>query len=298
MKKNKYFILLIVALMSLTGFTVSAEERSESIQINQGIFEPVDSSVPFPIIGFAFADSPTVEISRMVIFIATGDRLHLTVTNNDSEPHGFKWAFEEDGIVIMPGDTAKITFEPTAPGAYPFIDGTDYPFNVARGLSGVVIVKEPGDTARDFVWFLNDHDVEWLNALANGTSVASSSYLADYFTINGFSYPDTLQDSRGAVTGKVNEPINIWVVNGGLQAHSIHFHGYHIDILSKNGDPYPQPYSKDTFPLKPGEGLHTRLVPFQPGKFPVHDHSLTAVNAKGFYPNGMMLLLNITEGGN
>lgn len=298
MKKNKYFILLMVTLMSLTGFTVSAEERSESIQINQGFFEPVDSSGSFPIIGFAFADSPTVEISRMVIFIDTGDRLHLTVTNNDSEPHGFKWAFEEDGIVIMHGDTAKITFEPTAPGAYPFIDGTDYPFNVARGLSGVVIVKEPGDNVRDFVWFLNDHDVEWLNALANGTRVASSSYLADYFTINGFSYPDTLQDSRGAVTGKVNEPINIWVVNGGLQAHSIHFHGYHIDILSKNGDPYPQPYSKDTFPVKPGEGLHTRLVPFQPGKFPVHDHSLTAVTAKGFYPNGMMLLLNITEGGN
>jgi FtsP/CotA-like multicopper oxidase with cupredoxin domain len=298
MKTNKYFMLIIVALMSLPGFTVSAEEQFESIQINQGIFEPVDSSGPFPIIGFAFANSPTVEISRMVIFMDTGDRLNLTVTNNDSEPHGFKWTFEEDGIVIMPGDSAQVTFEPTTSGAYPFIDGTDYPFNVARGLSGAVIAKEPGDTARDFVWFLNDHDVEWLNALASGTSVASSSYLADYFTFNGLSYPDTLQDSRGAVTGNVNEMINIWVVNGGLQAHSIHLHGYHIDILSKNGDPYPQPYSKDTFPVKPGEGLHTRLTPFQPGQFPVHDHSLTAVTAKGFYPNGMMLLLNITEGGN
>jgi FtsP/CotA-like multicopper oxidase with cupredoxin domain len=284
--------------MSLTGFAVSAEDQFESIQINQGIFEPVDSSGPFPIVGFAFADSPTVEISRMVIFIDTGDRLKLTVTNNDSDPHGFKWTFEEDEIVIMPGDTAKLTFEPSAPGVYPFIDGTEYPFNVARGLSGVVIAKEPGDTARDFVWFLNDHDVEWLNALANGTSVAPGSYLADYFTINGFSYPDTLQDTHGAVKGNVNEPINIWVVNGGLQAHSIHLHGYHIDILSKNGDPYPQPYSKDTFPVKPGAGLHTRLVPFQSGKFPVHDHSLTAVTAKGFYPNGMMLLLDITEGGN
>jgi FtsP/CotA-like multicopper oxidase with cupredoxin domain len=284
---KKYFIILSTVAMLLISFTVSAKDQHETIQISPGVFEPVDSSGALPILGFAFVDSPSVEISRMIIFMKLGDRLNLSVVNNDNESHGFKWTFEENEVEILPGDTGNITFEPSTPGAYPFIDGTNYPFNVARGLSGVVIVKEQEDTARDFVWFLNDHDVEWLNALDKAEIVNPASY-----------FPDTLEDSLGAVTGKVNEPINIWVVNGGLQIHSIHLHGYHIDILSKNGEPYPQPYSKDTFPVKPGMGLHTRLIPFQPGKFPVHDHSLTAVTAKGFYPNGMMGLLNISEGGN
>jgi FtsP/CotA-like multicopper oxidase with cupredoxin domain len=284
--------------MLATAFSVSAEDQFETIQINRGVFEPVDSSDVLPIVGFAFADSTRIEISKMVIFMELGDRLNLTIANKDSKYHGFNWTFEEDGIEIMPGGTAIVTFEPSDSGAYPFIDGTDYPFNVALGLSGVVIVKEPEDRANNFVWFLNDHDVEWLNALDGGKILEPASYKADYFTINGLSYPKTTEDSLGAVTGTVNEPINIWVVNGGLQSHSLHFHGYHVNVLSKNGDPYPQPYSKDTFPVKPGEGLHTLLVPSQPGTFPVHDHSLTAVTAKGFYPNGMLTLLTITDGGN
>lgn len=298
MKTNRYFIVFLTVAVLATAFSVSAEDQLETIQINHGVFEPVNSSGVLPIVGFALADSASVEISKMVIFMELGDRLNLTVINNDSKSHGFNWTFEEDGIEIMPGGTATVTFEPSAAGAYPFIDGTDYPMNVARGLSGVVIVKEPEDQANDFVWFLNDHDVEWLNALDDGKIVDPASYKADYFTINGLSYPETTEDSLGAVTGTVDEPINIWVVNGGLQSHSLHFHGYHVNVLSKNGEPYPQPYSKDTFPVKPGEGLHTLLVPSQPGTFPVHDHSLTAVTAKGFYPNGMLTLLTITDGGN
>jgi len=284
-------ILLII-------FSLTAQNRYETIQIIPGDFVPVDSSAVLPITGFMYANSQTVEFCRMIIFMELGETLNLSVINNDSELHGFKWTFETNGVQIAPGDTAELVFEPPAPGAYPFIDDTEYPFNVARGLSGVVIVKAPGDTARDFVWFLNDHDQEWLNALANGNPVDPASYLADYFTINGYSYPQTTTDTLASVTGVVNEAINIWVVNGGLQVHSIHFHGYHVELLSRNGIAYPQPYSKDTFPVKPGEGLHTRLVPQQAGLFPVHDHSLTAVTAKGFYPNGMLLLLNISEGGN
>ena len=38
MNKNQYLIPLLVAVMAMAGFTVSAEDQFESIQINQGIF--------------------------------------------------------------------------------------------------------------------------------------------------------------------------------------------------------------------------------------------------------------------
>jgi hypothetical protein len=220
------------------------------------------------------------------------------VINNHDEIHGFKFVNEPAGVEIAAGDSTMIAFMPEAAGAYLFMDDINYPFNLARGLSGVVIVKQTDDSVPDFVWFLNDHDEEWLLDLDNGDPVDPASYLADYFTINGNSFPGTTTDSLANVTGVVDEPLNIWIVNGGLQFHSIHFHGYHVDVLSHNGDPYPQPYSKDTIPVKPGVGLHTRLVPYQPGVYPVHDHSVSAVTAKGFYPNGMLVLLNISEEGN
>ena len=286
--------IILTLLFVLIG-TLSAEDIFETIKIIPGAMTPIDDSGNLPIVGFAPVDSPTVAFSRMIIFMTVGERLNLSVINNDNEVHGFRWTFGGSDVTILPDDTAEVIFEPSAPGAYPFSDNTNYPFNIARGLSGVVIAKDAGDNFRDFVWFLNDHDEEWLIALDQGESIDPATYKADYFTINGNSFPNTLSDTLAAVTGVVNETINIWIINGGLQVHSIHFHGYHATLLSQNGNPYPQPYSKDTFPGKQGVGIHTTITPWQPGTFPVHDHSLTAVTAKGFYPNGMLVYLNISE---
>jgi hypothetical protein len=58
-------------------FSVPAEDQFETIQINQGVFEPVDSSGVLPIVGFAFADATRIDISKMVIFMELGDWLNL-----------------------------------------------------------------------------------------------------------------------------------------------------------------------------------------------------------------------------
>ena len=290
---KKTALLLITFLLG--AGSGQAVDKYETIRITGCTLQPVDSTAALPMLCYAFDGSPSEGVSKMVIFINTGDRLFLSVINDDTASHEFKWTFEAGTTAILPGDTATMTFQPTSSGVYPFIDNANYPFNVARGLSGAVIVKDPSDNARDFVWFLNDHDVEWANALASGVPVDISSYLAEYFTINGQSFPNTTSDTLASVTGVVNEEMNIWVANGGLLVHSMHFHGYHVNLMSKNGNPFQQPYSKDTFPVKRGEGFHLRFKPHQPGIFPMHDHILMAVTSKGVYPNGMLVLLNITE---
>jgi len=272
-----------------------AADQNVSIQIRSGMFVPADGGDPIPIVGFVPIEETTGQVSRIQIMLTLGDRLVLSVTNNHTEIHHFTWATEQSSVSIAPGASETIFFEPKTTGAYVFMDGGEQPFQVARGLSGAVMVKDPGDSAPDFIWFFNEHDAEWLSTINGGTFPDPASYRPDYFTINGNSYPETMSDPQAAVVGEVNQAINIWMVNGGIQAHSIHFHGYHVEVLSKNGNPFPQPYLKDTLPVKPGEGFHTRLVPYQPGLYPVRDHSLTAVTARGFYPNGMLVVLNISE---
>ncbi len=257
---------------------------------------PIDSLAVLPIKSFSQSPTQSVTVSRLVLKINTGDRLQLTVINQDAVAHGVKWTFNDRSVMLGPGASDMLTLEPTAPGVYPFIDPTDYPFNVARGLSGAVVVKNPADVAPDFVWFLNEHDLEWLKALDSNKTVDPASYRPDYFTINGLSFPASQSDPLSMVVGQVNQPLNIWIVNGGLWVHPLHFHGYHVTLINHNGQAYPADFSKDTFPVKPGEGIQVRLTPHQAGMFPVHDHALMSATARGVYPNGMMAMLNIQGG--
>jgi hypothetical protein len=42
------------------------------------------------------------------------------------------------------------------------------------------------------------------------------------------------------------------------------------------------------------EGSVFRLIPDQPGEFPVHDHNLVATTGGNIYPLGMFLTMMIT----
>lgn len=289
--------LMVLLIIGLSAGAASAIDRTETIYIRAGQLMPIDSLAPLPIKSFSRSAEGPVEVSRLVLTIQTGDRLNLVIVNQDDAAHEIRWTFNsEPSIVLAPGASDTLALAPTESGVYPFMDAADYPFNAARGLTGAVIAKDAADNAPDFVWFLNEHDADWLPALANGEAVNPASYSPDYFTINGLSFPASQSDPLGTVVGQTHQPLNIWVINGGLWAHSLHFHGYHADLLSRNGAAYPAGLSKDTVPIKPGEGIHLRLTPHQPGMFPVHDHALTTATAKGAYPNGMMAMLHI-EGG-
>jgi FtsP/CotA-like multicopper oxidase with cupredoxin domain len=76
-------------------------------------------------------------------------------------------------------------------------------------------------------------------------------------------------------------------------AHSMHFHGYHVKILSSEKTPQMNGWIKDSFPVKTDDKVTILLVPDKDGMYPVHDHNLIATTNIGLYPGGMIVMLNI-----
>ena len=147
----------------------------------------------------------------------------------------------------------------------------------------------------DFSWLLMDHSEEWMTAVEAGENVDTTVYHPNYFTVNGLSGTDTIGDPRAHVTGRVNDRLMIRVANGGLRLHTLHFHGYHVDIVNRNGNDLPFPISKDTIPIPVGETAELVLTPQQGGVFPIHDHVVLSVAANGVYPLGMIVFTDIQE---
>jgi FtsP/CotA-like multicopper oxidase with cupredoxin domain len=224
-----------------------------------------------------------------------GDSLKLTIYNTDSINHGIAikgFAVNEliqakDSIQInLLMDQAMTTFvhDPTNDGAYRNM-----------GLASILYVADPASNHTSFFWNMKDHQAEFNSILASGGQVDWQAYNPDYFTINGRSNPMINRDSSARVRGKVGDTLLIHMVNTGHSIHSIHFHGYHCEIVSSSKEKSHVGRKKDTFPIYGGEVVVLRLIPDQPGEFPVHDHNLVAVTGGGIYPNGMFLTLLIEE---
>ncbi|MEZ4826701.1 MAG: multicopper oxidase domain-containing protein [Bacteroidia bacterium] len=133
----------------------------------------------------------------------------------------------------------------------------------------------------------------WNFVLNTGGTVNCHDYEPDYFTVNGKSYPDLQADTTAIIKANVGQTIRLVISNTGLHKHSIHFHGYHLEILYSTKFPAHVGRVKDSFPIDPYESLILELTPEKPGTFPVHDHNLVAVTGAGEYPNGMIGFITI-----
>ena len=220
-----------------------------------------------------------------------GDSLHLKVINNDTITHGFdiKWTTGLSNTIAS-GDSIEITFSSQNIGSYIYYDPLNYPNNAYVGLSGIIAV---GSNSNSYFWNIKDHQLTWNDSIANGNNVNWSNYYPDYFTINGQSNPNINLDTTARVTGFVGDTILIYMANTGQAEHSIHFHGYHCNILFSSYKPSHVGRSKDTFPVKIMESYVLMLIPDKPGEYPVHDHNLLSVTGGGLYPFGMFLTLLI-----
>ena len=95
------------------------------------------------------------------------------------------------------------------------------------------------------------------------------------------------------IMGNVGDTITISIVNNGNMIHPIHFHGYHVELVQSTHQSEKIGWKKDSFPVFVKEGLTVRLVPHQPGEFPVHNHNLVATLFNNGYPLGMITMLMI-----
>ncbi len=239
----------------------------------------------------SFNDSPQFSLQNAIIKLSPGETLDLTVVNNDSKPHSFivdKHNLTNNEISAGDSKVFQLTFND--PGTFRYY--SDETYGRMIGGSGIIAVGFVGEA--NFYWNLFDSEAQLSHNFSDETaSELPPDFQPDLFFINGYTFPNTLTDTTGYVQGQVGEEIIISIVNSGNMEHVLHFHGYHVEILSANINTRYIGWVKDSFPLKCGEAMTVKMIPDKEGEYPVHDHNLIAVTNAGFYPGGMITFLNI-----
>lgn len=282
---------ILLAILIFTAYESWSATLSLRLSVETGILNLNSTqSIPYRIFT---QNSLTFSKNSDLLIWNTGDVITLKVVNNDLVTHGFVI----EGIVnygdILPTDSSEQTFTVSQNGVFRYFDPLNAPFNEYTGLSGILHVKSPSDFIPYFYWDLREHQLEWYTEILSGNSPQPNQYDPRYFTINGNSEPNIDLDPIARISGSVGEELRVVIVNNGLSIHSMHFHGYHANLLTNSKDPSKEGREKDTFPLYPKEHIVISILPDKPGEYPVHDHNLVAVTGGGIYHAGMLTTLMI-----
>src|ERR1041384_2350242 len=184
----------------------------------------------------------------------------------------------------QPGET--LTYETIARPAGPHFYHCHFNTNehMNRGMAGVLIVyprvPEP-HVDKDVVMLLQ----EWNSRYARSGQPGNPREMldADFFTINGRSFPDT-----EPIRVEVGAVVRVRFVNAGSQAHYMHLHGHSFLVTHKDGAPLAEPLEMDTVAVGPGERVDIVFVANNPGEWPLHCHAAAHQTNAGAYPGGMM----------
>jgi len=267
--------------------------------------------------GSAVYPAPTLTVNE-------GDRVEVTVENigpsvkgikrvaHTVHFHGLDTDQENDGVphtshAIQPGQSFTYRFKATHAGTYWYHCHVDTVEHLQMGMHGAFIVKAKdgakeawtgGPTYdREYTLQLNELDPVWHKAVEQGRPYDKTDFRPVYFTINGKAYPDTERDPNTMLRAKVGEKVLIRLINAGYQAHSIHTHGHHFQVIASDGRPLPKPYEKDTILIGPGERYDLLMTVTQAGHFPIHSHHIIDNTNNGVYPGGMHTMMEVAPEG-
>lgn len=284
--------LVSVAMFLLGAFSLPslcmAATIHETVYLNRGEFIAV-TGARFPYLALNF--TPNFSVEPSTIAVTPGDTLELTFVNNDSVVHTIIDAVAGGSVTVSP-DGQRTHKLYSAQERIQILTG-DSEEEIALGLSMVVVFGGSADAS--FYWNIRSHQSSLNHALAQGARFDRSAFNPDYFTINGLSFPEVQADPRSTVVTNVGDTVLIAISNTGFSTHSIHFHGFHCKVRFTTSPFLRVGWSKDTFPVKPGEALLLELVPDKPGRYSVHDHNLIALSGGGRHPNGMFTIMEIDD---
>lgn len=283
---KKFLLFGIVVVLNTYSFSAVVNEKlyilRDSLTMTDGV------KIPY----LTFNDVQVYSSTNARIEININDQLDLWIVNQDTTSHEFEIKGITSIYSIAAGDSIFTSNIFTSSGAYIFYDTKEFPKYAYLGLSGMIVVKNHNHAS--FYWNIKDHRSNWNTVLTSGSAVDWTNYYPNYFTINGLSSPNINLDSDAHVTGSVGDTLIIYVSNTGQSIHPLHFHGYHVDILSSSKFPSHIGRSKDTEGVFSFECSVLRLIPDKPGEYPVHDHNLVATTGGNIYPLGMFLTMLIT----
>lgn len=267
-------------------FFASWSIAQDTLYINRGVY----TINPETIHKIVINETETFTQENAIVDVNLNESLTLYLVNNDTVPHTLNSSILSSPVSVNPSQGFLITT-----GALSFGTYLIYHEDSSGDLLGSGIIVRAGINGQKYSWDLWDMSPELAEDIFNGNEVTIPSvYRPTFFSINGG--VDPMDMMAGAmIMGNVGDSIYISVVNTGNMIHTLHFHGYHIEILQSEKKPMSVGWKKDSFPVFVKDAMTLLLVPHQPGEFPVHNHNLVATLFNNAYPLGMATMLMIEE---
>lgn len=285
------------ALFAFSGFTSILPRRALAATISATfIAEQVDKTlvdgVVIPVWQLRSADGGPGALGAGLV-AQSGDAVSITLQNNlDRAVNLVVPGLFDNSPACAPGASRAYSFTATTAGAFLIVDKLNGGLSRAMGLAAPLIVHDGGvATAGGYTLVLQDLDDQLNRAIAAGQTYDLANYAPNYFFINGLSSPQTETDPDTAINMTVGQDVGLRFLNAGLIYAPMHFHGYHVTVMSRNRQPEAAVIDKDTVLVKPDECVDLSLHVTQPGVYPLHSHYVPAVTANGVYSNGAMLMM-------
>jgi FtsP/CotA-like multicopper oxidase with cupredoxin domain len=227
---------------------------------------------------------------------------------------------------VRPGENRTYNFQPRQAGTMFYHCHVQPDVHVAMGLTGILRVEEERDnnTVQTFnpgaglvrhpaEGVKEDHDRQYdyhyqnvdkelheipqkLNdprelAREMHREYDSTGRDADYFLLNGRSFPYTARESN--IVLAEDETALVHMLSGGEDTHSIHTHGHKPTIVAKDGVRLEEPVQRDVFSLTAAQrldivinGTDNGLDSYGQGTWFMHDHREEATTTDGINPGG------------
>lgn len=294
------FVLLCLCFVN----SVSAATRQYTLYVSAGTLTVNGTGgTTMPAWGYSdFGGAP--KFPGPTLTANEGDTVVVTVINNHNISHNFVvGSLFTSAASIAPGESKTYSFTASTAGTYLYYDSLNNSINRAMGLYGMLWVAPKDGSARAWtngpgysfqrLWVLGEMDKKnWNDVAAGGGTVNTNVYRPNYFLMNGKGGFDAMGDANTTIDGGVGQTALVRIVNGGQFAHSLHFHGNHVQVLSVNGQRRTSPFRQvDVINVPP---LGTADVLFylnQPGVYPMHIHTAQMETANGVYLNGVATLI-------
>lgn len=198
-----------------------------------------------------------------VIRANVGDKIKVVLHNKLEEStamhfHGMLVPNAQDGVpgvtqpLVKPGETFTYEFTVRNSGSHMYHSHMNGATQIPAGLLGAIVIPGPSEPKvdQDQLMILNDGPLG--------------------YTINGKGFPAT-----APIVAKRGEKVRVRYMNEGLQIHPMHLHGMTQTVITKDGNPLPQPYIADTVLVAPGERIDVIVEATELGVWAYHCHILT-----------------------
>lgn len=232
---------------------------------------------------------------------------------------------------VLPGGKRTYRFAPRQPGTFFYHCHVQPQAHVLMGLSGMLVVEEnrPNNWLqtlnigagrvrhrsvasrekydREYDLHYQEMDREMHNLIQKSNDVRRieremnreykiAERTAEYYLVNGRSFPYTLRDSLLIV--KPDELIKLRVINSGSESNFLHAHGHKQVVTHYDGVPLAQPIMRDVVEIGAAQrvdlelrtvndGLHS----YGEGIWFMHDHHEPGVTTDGINPGGDITMI-------